>query len=76
MGKNKMKDRIAGYKSGYTKRLDKIARKMKLANNFDNLSKSQRKKVEKRYTKEFPDKLVQPENGNTTDGNYYCCNNE
>jgi len=64
MGKNKMKDRVAGYRSGYKKNLDKISKSMKLGNKFDNLSKSQQKKVEKKYKKELPNELVQPGNVN------------
>lgn len=64
MTKNLIKDRVAGFKSGYTKRVDKISKKLKLGKKYDELSKSKQKRVEMEYKKKFPNKFIQPENFN------------
>lgn len=64
MAKNLIKDRVAGFKSGYTKRVDKISKKLKLGKKYDELSKSKQKRVEMEYKKKFPNKFIQPENFN------------
>jgi len=64
MVKTLIENRVDGYKSGYTKRVDAISRELKLGKTFEDLSNFQQKKVEREYKKQYPNQLIQPENYN------------
>ena len=63
MARNSLKNRIAGYRAEYKKKLEKIAG-VKNRNEYNKLTKSEQEITEKKYKKKFSNELIQPENVN------------